>query len=175
MRTDLVFTLTGTDRVGLVEEVTGVLLAVGGNVETSRMARLGGEFAMLVLVSLPAEQIAAAQTALSHLTEEGHRVSFVETRPDAASVLAGWLPYRVSVHGADHEGIVHEIARGLSSRGITIESMETGVSAAPVSGLTLFDMTALVLVPPAVDSTRWVDALVQAGHDANVDVEIEPA
>ena len=175
MRTDLVFTLTGTDRVGLVEEVTGVLLDVGGNVETSRMARLGGEFAMLVLVSLPAEQIAAAESALAHMTEQGYRVSFAETRPDAASELAGWLPYRVSVHGADHEGIVHEVARGLSQRGITIESMETGVSAAPVSGLTLFDMTALVLVPPAVDATDWVDALIEAGHEANVDVEIDSA
>ena len=175
MRTDLVFTLTGNDRVGLVEEVTGVLLGVGGNVETSRMARLGGEFAMLVLVSLPAEKIAEAEAALSHLTEQGYRVSFSETSPTAAAELASWSPYRVSVHGADHEGIVHEVARGLSQLGITIESMETGVSAAPVTGLTLFDMTALVLVPPAVDATDWAEALSDAGREANVDVEIEIA
>ena len=175
MRTDLVFTLTGTDRVGLVEEVTGVLLDVGGNVETSRMARLGGEFAMLVLLSLPAEQVAAAESALAHLTEQGYRVSFAETRPDAAFALEGWRPYRVSVHGADHEGIVHEVARGLSQRGITIESMETGVSAAAVSGLTLFNMTALVLVPPQVEATDWVDVLVEAGQQSNVDGEIDPA
>ncbi len=53
MRTDIVFTLTGTDRIGIVEEVTGVLLGLEGNVETSRMVRLGGEFALLMLVSLP--------------------------------------------------------------------------------------------------------------------------
>jgi glycine cleavage system transcriptional repressor len=172
MRTDLVFTLTGTDRVGLVEEVTGVLLGVGGNVETSRMARLGGEFAMLVLVSLPADKVAEAQGALAHLTEQGYRVSFAETNLAAASELAGWSPYRVSVHGADHEGIVHEVARGLSQLGISIESMETSVSAAPVTGLTLFDMTALVLVPPAVDDTDWAATLSDAARDANVDVEI---
>ena len=175
MRTDLVFTLTGTDRVGLVEEVTGVLLGVGGNVETSRMARLGGEFAMLVLVSLPAEQVTAAQSALAHLTDAGYRVSFSETNPEAATEIAGWRPYRVSVHGADHEGIVHEVAAGLSKRGITIESMETGVSSAPVSGVTLFDMSAVVLVPPAVVEGDWIDALVEAGQQANVDVEIAPA
>jgi len=175
MRTDLVFTLTGTDRVGLVEEVTGVLLAAGGNVETSRMARLGGEFAMLVLVSLPADKIAEAESALAHLSEQGFRISFAETNPTAASQLAEWSPYRVSVHGADHEGIVHEIARGLSQLGITIESMETGVSAAPVTGLTLFDMTALVLVPPHVDDTDWAATLSDAARDANVDVEIAVA
>lgn len=173
MRTDLVFTLTGTDRVGLVEEVAGVLLGAGANVETSRMARLGGEFAMLVLLSLPAEQIAAAESALSHLTEQGYRVSFARTAPDAASKLAGWEPYRVSVHGADHEGIVHEFARGFARLGITIESMETGVSAAPVSGVTLFDMTAVVLVPPAVEPNQWAHALAEAGEQAGVDVEVE--
>ena len=175
MRTDLVFTLTGTDRVGLVEEVTGVLLGAGGNVETSRMARLGGEFAMLVLVSLPADKVQAVEGALAHLIAQGYRVSFAETSPDAASELAEWTPYRVSVHGADHEGIVHEVARSLSHLGITIESMETGVSAAPVSGLTLFDMVALMLVPPAVDDTQWATALSDAGRDANVDVEVERA
>ena len=113
--------------------------------------------------------------ALAHLTAAGYRVSFSETSPEAATELVGWRPYRVSVHGADHEGIVHEVARGLSQRGITIESMETGVSAAPVTGLTLFDMTAVVLVPPAVDATDWADAISEAGRDSNVDVEIDPA
>ena len=53
MRKNIVFTLTGTDRTGLVEEITKLLLDLGGNVETSRMARLGGEFAVLMLVSIP--------------------------------------------------------------------------------------------------------------------------
>ena len=52
-RTNVVFTLTGTDRIGLVDDITELLLALDGNVETSRMARLGGEFAVLMLVSLP--------------------------------------------------------------------------------------------------------------------------
>ena len=48
---NLVLTLTGPDRIGIVESVTGLLVARGGNVEMSRMARLGGEFAILMLVS----------------------------------------------------------------------------------------------------------------------------
>ena len=42
MRTNIVFTLTGTDRIGLVNDLTELLLALDGNVEASRMARLGG-------------------------------------------------------------------------------------------------------------------------------------
>ena len=64
MRSDIVLTLTGTDRVGIVEEVTKVLLDLGANVETSRMARLGGEFAMLMLTSVSPNQASELEAAL---------------------------------------------------------------------------------------------------------------
>ena len=67
VRTTIVFTLTGTDRVGIVDEVTQMLLDCGGNIETSRMARLGGEFAILVLVSLPSERLVTLEKAIPNL------------------------------------------------------------------------------------------------------------
>ena len=59
MDTNIVFTLTGPDRIGLVEHVTRLMLGLDGNVETSRAVRLGGEFAILMLVTLPAENVGA--------------------------------------------------------------------------------------------------------------------
>ena len=56
MQKNFVLTVTGPDRIGIVERVTGLLFEHGGNVETSRMARLGGEFAILMLVSMPEER-----------------------------------------------------------------------------------------------------------------------
>jgi glycine cleavage system transcriptional repressor len=172
MRSTIVFTLTGSDRVGIVEEVTGVLLGLGGNIETSRMAHLGGEFAMLVLLSLPAEKVAELDGALAYLTDHGYKVTTSPTGEPESDAFEGWLPYLIQVHGADHEGIIHDIAAGLSQRGINIESMETGTSRAPVSGLTLFNMSALVMVPPGLADTDWIAALDEAGQHANVDVEV---
>lgn len=42
---DLVLTLIGPDRPGLVEAVADTIAARGGNWVESRMARLGGQFA----------------------------------------------------------------------------------------------------------------------------------
>jgi glycine cleavage system transcriptional repressor len=56
MQKTFVLTLTGPDRIGFVEKVTGLLLERGGNVETSRMARLGGEFAILMLAWIPMQK-----------------------------------------------------------------------------------------------------------------------
>lgn len=172
MRSNIVLTLTGADRVGLVEEVTKVLLDLGCNIETSRMERLGGEFAMLVLVSVSPEQAAGLDAALAPLGERGHKLTISHTRGADAETRAGWHSYRIEVDGADHEGIAHEIVSGLSRRGISIESMETSVSPAPISGAPLFAMKAVVVVPPELPEERWLAALDDAGRQSNVDVRV---
>ena len=172
MRTDVVFTLTGPDRIGIVEEVTRAILAAGGNVETSRMARLGGEFAILMLVALADDRRDALEAAFSPLVEQGYKVTIGITNAGAAAEHANWLAYEVRVTGADHEGIVHEVAAGLSHLGINIESAETSTASAPLSGAVLFTMIAQVAVPPSVAETDWIAALSTAGDESNVDIEV---
>ncbi len=175
MRTNIVLTLTGPDRVGIVEEVTKILLAADANVETSRMAHLGGEFAILMLVALPAEQSAGIDEAFGGLVAQGYVVSTRPTQQSYAQAHPGWVPYRIEVRGADHEGIIHEIAHGLSQSGINIESMETGTSPASVSGALLFTMRAVVAVPTRLADGSWISDLEEACRQANVDVVIAPA
>src|SRR3954454_4990104 len=97
MQNNFVLTLTGPDRIGIVDRVTRLLLERGGNVETSRMARLGGEFAILMLVSIPAEHFAGLDQALESLTAQGYKAT--TTPADRAHVESrpGWLPYRIEV------------------------------------------------------------------------------
>ncbi len=175
MSVSMVLTLTGPDRVGIVEEVTKALLDVGANVDTSKMQRLGGEFAVLMLASVPEERAADVETALEPLTGQGYKATLSATKESSGESRTGWKSYRIEVRGADHEGIVHEIARGLSQQGISIESAETGTTEASVSGATLFTMTALVVVPPEVAEGDWMDTLAEAGAVSNVDVEVTPA
>src|SRR3954471_5836256 len=75
MPTNFVLTLTGPNRIGIVDEVTGLLLGRGGNVETNRMARLGGEVTLLMFASLPAEQPAARGGDLEGLVARGYKVT----------------------------------------------------------------------------------------------------
>jgi len=171
MRTDIVLTLTGPDRVGIVEDVSRAMLDLGGNIATSRMARLGGEFAILALVSVPSEHVHELEEAVVHLRDEGYQVS--TTRAHAApapQVAIAW--YRIEVQGADHEGIIQKIAHGLSQRGINIESAETWTTGAPTTGQPLFCMTALVAVPADADAQVWMAELDEAGREANVDITV---
>src|SRR5688572_19690161 len=60
----LVFTAVGADRPGIVAELTALLAERGANVADSRMALLGGEFALIVLVAAPPEGIPALRQDL---------------------------------------------------------------------------------------------------------------
>jgi glycine cleavage system transcriptional repressor len=143
MRKNIVLTLTGSDRVGIVDSVTELLVKYDGNVETSRMARLGGEFAMLMLISIPEEQLANLEQGVQGLHAQGFQVTTKVTGQSHEHKYNGWLPYQIEVHGADHEGIVHQVAHYLTQRGINIESMDTGIVPAPMSGTLFFSMSAV--------------------------------
>jgi glycine cleavage system transcriptional repressor len=172
MRTNIVFTLTGPDRIGIVESVSKMFLDHGGNVESSRMARLGGEFAMLMLVSLPGERSAGLDGDIDALVARGYKVTTSRTGQNDAGMHSGWLPFKIEVEGADHEGIIHEVAQYLSERGINIESAETGVGYAPVSATPLFTMSAIVAVPPDLAGQNWEAPLQAKGELLNVDIRV---
>jgi glycine cleavage system transcriptional repressor len=175
MRKNIVFTLTGSDRVGLVEEVTDLFLRHGGNVETSRMSRLGGEFAILMLVSMPEEKSSGLDQGFAALSERGYKITACETEESYAEKYAGWQPFEIELQGADHEGIVHEVAGYLAGRGINIETMDTSLARAPMSGAPLFTMTAVVLVPPGLAGQDWEEDLKAVGHRLAVDISVAAA
>jgi len=171
MSKNIVLTLTGKDKIGLVDHVTSVVVKRGGNVEASRMAHLGGEFAMLMLVTVADDQFAHLDADFQGLRSEGYQAALIPTE-DESKKFAGWLPYEIEVTGADHEGIIHEVSHHLASQGINIESMDTSSTPAPMSGTPLFMMKGVVLVPPKLNFHDWSDALEEIGDKLNVNVKV---
>lgn len=167
-----VLTLTGPDRIGIVQHVTESILECGGDVQASRMARLGGEFVMLMLVSIPDAETDRLSANVEDLSGEGFEVSVTETEWGVAARRKDWLPYKIKVRGANHEGIIHEISEHLSEKGINIESVETNVVPAPMSGAPLFTMEAIVVVPPDLPKLKWQNELEEAADRLNVELEM---
>ena len=167
-----VLTLTGSDKIGVVEHVTDLILECGGDVQASRMARLGGEFAMMFLVSTPDSETEHLSKNIGSLSSEGFKVTITETEWGVAARRKGWLPYQIEVRGANHEGIIHEIAEHLSQQGINIESINTEIVPAPMSGAPLFTMEAIVVVPPDLPRSKWQDKLEEVADRLNVELEV---
>jgi glycine cleavage system transcriptional repressor len=169
----MVLTASGRDCVGIVEEMTELILQYEGNIESSRMVRLGGDFAMLMFVTAPEEKIEALRTSLAEVHYARYdvhtRLSEVEEPEESSAV-----PCAITVLGADHMGIIHQVARYLAEQGINLETMTTEVVAAPMSGTPLFTMSAVVRVPPqlAVDDLR--EALEYIGDEVGADTKVFP-
>ena len=152
MQTTLVMTVIGPDRTGLVESVAKVVAEHGGNWLESRMCRLGGEFAGIVRVAAPKAQRQALEAALGKLAGLTIVVRGDEPVPSAAQAVLVSL----EVVGQDRPGIVREITRALSAQGINVEDLATECVSAPMSGETLFQARAKILVQAnvALDKLR---------------------
>jgi glycine cleavage system transcriptional repressor len=67
MSVQLVITALGEDRPGIVDELSNVLGKQQLNIEDSRMSALGGEFAILMLVSGASNSIDAFMDEIPEL------------------------------------------------------------------------------------------------------------
>lgn len=169
----LVLSALGPDRPGLVAEVTDYLSQHGGNVEDSRMAVLGAEFGILLLVSGTPEEIAAIERDLASLREKtGLQVISRPTKAPEDHRRAPTVPCLVTAEALDHEGIVRAVSRALSRVGVNIVSLETTAYEAPVTGSPLFRLEARVDCPTGVTVTKVRKAMDEVAEAENLDIDV---
>jgi len=125
-----------------------------------------------MLVSIPDTETDRLSANVEELSGEGFKVTLTETEWGVSVRRKDWLPYQIKVRGANHEGIIHEISEHLSEQGINIESVDTNVVPAPMSGAPLFTMEAIVVAPPDLPKNKWQDELEEAADQLNVDLDI---
>ena len=159
----LILTVVGPDRPGLVRALSQAVAAAGGSWLESRMARLAGQFAGIVLVEAP-ETLVDDLRAL-----EGQGLRIVVQGGAAAEVVGDRLT--LEVVGNDRPGIVRDITAVVAAHGINIEELTTGVSSGSFSGELLFKATALLRSPDAAAVEAMRAGLEQLGNELMVDIQ----
>ena len=170
----LVLTAVGLDRPGLVNEISALIHDAGANLEDSRMAILGGEFAVILLLSGPAdtiERVARARELLEQKT--GLRVVLKPTARDQQP--RNYLPYTIRVTGVDRPGIVHSVTQILAGRGVNVASLESRLAYAPLSGTPMFVLEAELQVPSELALSQLRRDLSLACEEDNLDFTLESA
>jgi glycine cleavage system transcriptional repressor len=139
----------------------------------TRMTVLGGEFALLMLLSGQKADIDAAASAIPEIADTFALTTILKRTQPRKSVPAS-RPYRVEVVALDHPGIVREIASFFSNLQINIEEMETGTYAAAHTGTSMFSLEMTVNVPATTSIAGLKDAFVAFCDQRNLDALIEP-
>ena len=172
----LVISAIGQDRPGIVDEVSAFVLAHECNVEDSRMAVLGGDFALIMLVSGTEVKVEKLGGHLGELEKQsGLTVVSRSAKSPSAPRAVPAVPYALKAVGMDHAGIVHNIAHLLAEMGINVETAETGTSHSPGTGTPIFSMNMKLAVPGNLQAKEIREQLAKLGDDLNVDISIEPA
>ena len=174
MTTDLVLTLLGPDRPGLVEAVADTIAAHGGNWLESRMAHLAGKFAGILRVEVPAESTGALVNALARLEGRGLRIVLEPSAADSAPLPMQAM--ELELLGLDRPGLVREVSRLVAQQGINVEELETDRSSAPMSAEMMFRARARLGVPATADLATLRKELERLAGDLMVEIHLaEPA
>jgi glycine cleavage system regulatory protein len=168
MQSTLVMTVIGPDRPGLVESVASLVATHGGNWLESRMSRLGGQFAGILRVQVPADREAALGAALKELAGKGLSVVIHSDRAGASTAMAELR--LLEIVGQDRPGIVQQITHALAAHGVNVEELETECVSAAMSGETLFKAKAKVLVPASTNVAALKTELEKIAADLIVEV-----
>ncbi len=166
---NLVLTLVGDDRAGLVQAVADLVAAHGGNWERSELAELAGAFAGIVLVSVPDDQVDSLTAALGSLDGMLH---ITPHRSDAAAEPGHGTPFVFTVLGNDHPGIVRDITHALAAHGLSIDRFTSTTREAPMAGGTLFEAAVSVRVPAGADVHAVTAQLERVAGEIQVDLAV---
>jgi glycine cleavage system transcriptional repressor len=168
----VVLTGVGRDRVGIVAELTDALFELGCNLLDSSMTLLRGEFAVILMVSLPesvtldqlSQRLKSIQEKLGfalhqRLLSEEELKSSDNTDPI----------FVISVYGADKPGIVSGVTRKLAQLGVNITDVQTKRTSEKQS---IFIMVLEVTVPPSLSAERLTAELKSTATTLAVDLSV---
>ena len=171
MNTSIVLTILAEDHPGILQTVSQVLHKHGGSWTQSSMSSLAGQFAGILLASVPTANSVACREELLGLESRGlHIVAHI------CGQAAEAVPTReciLDLVGNDRPGIVHDITTVLARHNVNVRELETVVESASMAGGELFRARAELLVPASTDIVALEGELENLANDLMVDIRLE--
>jgi len=162
-----ILTAFGADQPGLVSTLSGLIQDNGGNIEESRMLKMGNQFVMTVLISLSEVE---AENLKSNLdSKKSLKIQMHPTQKLESDEITNSKKFKLS--GADNEGIVHSLTKKLAVNNINIIELETFIDLAPISATPLFNLNATIELPEYLSENQLIEIL--DNHSAKLGVNIE--
>jgi len=178
--TKLIINAVGVDRLGIVSDMTKHVIDVGGNVGESQASKLGQHFSLMMLVDVPDDKLTTLNDSLASMTDLSASVYHVkEGGADDTASSSSAVGYRgkLTLEGADNQGIVHKVCKILSNNGLNIARMETSDELAPEGSTVLFKMNSEAIayspLSSGFDVTKIKNELSELGDDLNCDIVLE--
>jgi len=166
----VVLTILGVDRPGLVEMLSDIVAGHGANWEASHMAHLAGRFAGILLLSIDPSKVERLVDDLRQLQDRG--LTVVVEPSGGGEPDKDHRTLTLDLVGHDRAGIIREISKALSAHEINVEELSTECISAPMSGETLFHMTAIIHSPKSLSIDEVLHDLEGIANEMMVDISL---
>jgi glycine cleavage system regulatory protein len=135
------------------------------------MARLGGKFAGIVLVTVPDTSAEALVADLEPLERDGLLDITVEPADADAESDPSTLLF-LDLVGLDRPGILHDVSHALASLRVSIEELQTETASAPMAGGTLFRASARLRAPADASIEGLRSVLDDIANELVVEIDL---
>jgi len=170
----LVISAIGKDKPGIVNELSKVIHNQQCSIDDSRMTVLGGEFALILLVSGKWNAISKLEELIPPLALQLD-MTIISKRTETREKADNRFPFIADVVSIDHPGIVSSIAEFFSSRNINIEDMNTSSYAAAHTGTKMFSVSLAISIPGDTHLGELREQFSEFCDSLNLDGFMEPA
>lgn len=160
-------TLVGSDRPGIVAAVTEALFRAGCNLGEASMARLGGNFAIMLMVETDQEL-----AGLRALVEPVASVLGLRLHLDRIQARLHDHPdpnARITVFGADRAGIVAEVTGALAGRGFNILDLNSDIGGSEQQPIYI-----MIIDGYASRGTEEIEQALAPVRASGIDVRVTP-
>ncbi len=172
MATKLVISALGVDRPGIVDELSNIIYDLDLNIEDSRMTVLGGEFAILLLISGELPSLDALQSQITDI-EQSLQMRLLVKPTTESDATEDTIPYSVEVAAIDHPGIVSNIASFFSERNINIVNLQTESYSAPHTGSPMFALHMTIEISAETNIAQLRETFMDTCDELNLDAELK--
>jgi glycine cleavage system transcriptional repressor len=166
----IILTAVGRDRPGMAHAVAQILADAGCNIEDTTMTRLAGEFAMILIVTPPAEiALEDLQSRLAPLENSHGLYISIRDIPEEVPLAVQDAPrFIVSAYGLERAGLLAGVTDVLAEHSVNITDVQTRVASAGTVYIMIFE----VELPPTLELDTLHTALETAGKEIGVTVNL---
>lgn len=177
LRKWFILSAVGRDRPGIVADLAQLIFDCEANLEDSRMALLGNEFASILLCSGTSDDLEERLAAGARRLEWENRLTVLlrplEGEPRPPVPAPGHRLFQIEALGEDRAGIVARICRTLADHRVNIADLRSTSLPSP-SGASLYGMSVTAEVPETLDVADLQKALDAVGAEIGLEISAKP-
>ena len=168
---ELVLTIIGRDRAGVVASLADVVRFHDGNWKRSELAEIAGTFAGVVVVEVGNDRVDELLTNLLVLRDQGLHVTAQQVEEPTVAPEADEVRLRLT--GDDRPGVIHEISTAISDLGISISRLGTVTDLPGQADGRRFEITVQLIVPVEVDLDAVLDSIGELALSLGITLDVE--